>query len=133
MRHGAKKLAETEGVQIVDQILLGDSTAIASILVGGIQNLVFLDFSRNDEYQADSCGISYSFAAHYNPYGMKNFFITLKKLYGDAPFEAALSDHPTTSDRITNAQRLINKLHPMPPNDSTGTHTDEYLAIRKNI
>lgn len=133
MRHSAKKIAESEGVSVVEQIVLGsDSSAtatIANLLVG----MAFLKFSRNDEYQADSCGVCYSFAAHYNPWGMPNFFTTLYKLYGDTPMEV-LSDHPNTSDRITNAQRLINKLRsPPPPTDTAGLHTAEYLAIKSKI
>jgi len=133
MRHGAKKLAETEGVQIVNQIVFGNDSTVSATVAGLLVNMAFLKFSRDDEYQADSCGVCYSFAARYNPYGMKNFFNTLYTLYGDTPMEA-LSDHPATSERITNVQRLINKLHSPPlSTDTTGMHADEYLTIKAKI
>lgn len=132
MRHSAKKIAESEGVSVVEQILLGNDSTSTAVVANLLVGMAFLKFSRGDELQADSCGVSYSYATHFNPYGMKNFFVTLKALYGDAPFEAMLSDHPTTSDRITNAQRLINKL-PSVPTDTNGLHIAEYLTLKPKI
>jgi beta-barrel assembly-enhancing protease len=133
MRHGARKMAEMYGVQIVNQILFGSDSSAAATIASLLAGMAFLKVGRDNEYEADSCGVAYSVSARYNPYGMKNFFQTLSSLYGDTPFEL-LSDHPATSERINNVQRLINKL-PTPPlsTDTTGLHIGEYAALQPRI
>lgn len=60
----------------------------------------FLNFDRQQEYQADHEGAILAGRAGYNPWGMIWFFQKLQKLYGDAGFEAMVQDHPATKDRI---------------------------------
>jgi beta-barrel assembly-enhancing protease len=139
MRHGAKQLMKSESISFVNQILFGsDSNSIAAAVSSVVENLVFLKFSRDDENQADSCGVVYSIGAHYNPYGMKNFFQVLMNKYGDGmgAFET-LSDHPNTSDRITHVQNLINKTPGAPTSatDTTQTHyyAAEFLAVKAKL
>jgi beta-barrel assembly-enhancing protease len=132
MRHGAKLMAEKYGIQLVNQILLGGDSATSTI-ANLLEGMAFLKFSRNDEYQADSCGVAYSLASGYNPYGMKNFFTTLFSLYGDAPFEV-FSDHPSTSDRIANAGRLIAKTPGAPAaGDTTNLHQADFNLIKSKL
>jgi predicted Zn-dependent protease len=60
----------------------------------------FLNFSRQQEYQADHEGVILASRAGYNPWGMVWFFQRLEKLYGDAGFEQYVQDHPSTKDRV---------------------------------
>lgn len=60
----------------------------------------FLNFSRQQEYQADHEGVILANRAAYNPWGMIWFFKRLEKLYGDTGFEQYVQDHPSTQDRI---------------------------------
>ncbi len=136
MRHAAKKLAEAYGVQIIDQILFGSDSSAAAIIANLLAGMAFLKVGRDNEYQADSCGVAYSVLTRYNSYGIKNFFQTLYNLYGDTPFEL-FSDHPATSERISNVQRLINKTPGVPPgvppNDTTWMHQADYAVILSKL
>ena len=69
-------------------------------LLNLLANYSFLNFSRQQEYQADHQGTIFAQKAGYNPYGMIWFFRKLQKLYGNAGFEQYVEDHPSTNDRI---------------------------------
>ena len=70
-------------------------------------NYGFLNFDRQQEYQADHQGVILAARANYNPWGMIWFFRTLKKLYGDAGFEQYVQDHPSTNDRIARIEHFF--------------------------
>lgn len=70
-------------------------------------NYGFLNFSRQQEYQADHEGVILANAAHYNPWGMVWFFQKLEKLYGDAGFEQYVQDHPSSKDRIARIESFF--------------------------
>jgi predicted Zn-dependent protease len=67
----------------------------------------FLNFSRQQEYQADHEGTILAGRAGYNPWGMVWFFQKLEKLYGDQGFEAYVQDHPSTKDRIARIESFF--------------------------
>jgi beta-barrel assembly-enhancing protease len=136
MRHGAKQLMKSTAVSTVSQILFGnDSASIAGAVLNICENLLFLKFSRDDEYQADSCAVKYTVASQYNPFGIKHFFETLNAKYpnGGGPFEV-LSTHPATTERITAVERIIGKTTGAPADDgTTWMYTAEYAAIKSKI
>ena len=71
-------------------------------------NYGFLNFSRQQEYQADHEGVILAAKANYNPYGMIWFFRTLEKITGNpSGFEQAVQDHPSTPDRIARLQHFF--------------------------
>jgi predicted Zn-dependent protease len=67
----------------------------------------FLNFSRQQEYQADHEGVILANRAAYNPWGTIWFFEKLQKLYGDAGFEQFVQDHPSTKDRIARIEAFF--------------------------
>ncbi len=67
----------------------------------------FLNFSRQQEYQADHEGVILAGTAGYNPWAMIWFFQKLQKLYGDAGFEQYVQDHPSTPDRIARLETFF--------------------------
>ena len=67
----------------------------------------FLNFDRQQEYQADHEGVILANRAALNPWGMVWFFQKLEKLYGDAGFEQFVRDHPSTKDRITRIESFF--------------------------
>ncbi len=69
-----------------------------------------LKFSRNDEYEADSCAVKYTHAAGYNPNGLISFF---NKINHDSKLSRVtkyFSTHPPTEDRIKAVKKQIEKL-----------------------
>jgi predicted Zn-dependent protease len=68
----------------------------------------FLNFSRQQEYQADHEGAILAGKANYNPWGMIWFFRTLAKLSGNSNgFEQYVQDHPSTPDRIARLEQFF--------------------------
>jgi beta-barrel assembly-enhancing protease len=67
----------------------------------------FLNFSRQQEYQADHEGVILASKAGYDPWAMIWFFQKLEKLYGDSGFEQYVQDHPSTKDRITRIESFF--------------------------
>jgi predicted Zn-dependent protease len=113
--------------------VFGSNATVTKTIAGLLENMLFLKFSRDDEYQADSCGALYVSLHGYNPYGMTAFFQTLLTKYGDSPMET-FSDHPNTSERIKRLQGLIGKLGGAPAQSSTvGLHQTDFLKIKSKI
>ncbi len=75
-----------------------------------VQALGEMRFSRDNEYEADRCGILYSYKAGYNPNAMISFFQKMKKLEkggkGDI-VQNNLRTHPLTDARIEAAKKEI--------------------------
>ena len=74
-------------------------------------NLTQLSYSRKDELQADTLGMSYARKAGYDPSGMVSFLRKLGEIEQKEPrlIIVPLSTHPVTSIRIENALAWIGK------------------------
>jgi predicted Zn-dependent protease len=111
-RHSMEQLS----AQIVAQagLLLGsvlskDIRKFAGLASIGMQ-LLFLKFSRGDEYQADSLGISYARQAGFAPGEMLRFFTALENMTAESSshnIPTFLSTHPMTKDRIQKVKALV--------------------------
>lgn len=111
-RHGLKRMSQMilvqTGLAIVSAVdkKLADIAGLASV---GLQ-LLFLKYSRDDEYQADSLGVAYSRRAGWSPVFMIDFFHSLEKLgdlSGGRPLPGFLSTHPLTKDRIEKVKAML--------------------------
>ncbi len=111
-RHSVKALTK--------KIIFTAALAVASALsedvrkispfigIGGA--LLFLKYSRDNEYQADSLGILYARKAGYSPEGIVSFFSSLERLEvesGGTRLPNFLSTHPLTEKRILKAEKQI--------------------------
>ncbi len=127
-RHSASKLSRN--------LLFGIGLALAGELNEDIKKampavqiataLVSLQYSRDDEYQADGLGVAYARSAHYNPTAMIDFFSSLEQLKamsGGGGMPNFLSTHPLTPKRIEAVKQLLQT-------DDLQLKTDErsYLA-----
>jgi len=77
--------------------------AISAVSAGSMQYQI--NFTRDNEKEADRVGIQTLALSNYDPYGMPRFFERLQKnsrLYGSHPPEF-LSTHPVTTNRIAEA------------------------------
>ena len=101
-RHGVDQLVKQLGVEYVKQLIFGDNP---SLIADVVTNLVFLKFSRENEYEADSNAVEYLITGGYNPNGMKTFLQVLADNSG-WNFEPA-STHPDPQKRVEAAQRII--------------------------
>lgn|SRR5690554_4487736 len=130
--HSRDLLVQQTFVNNVNTILFGnDSASISAAAATLLENMAFLKFSRNKEYQADSCAVAYTTASKINPNGMKTFFSLLLESDGD-PNEilSSFSSHPPFSDRIKNIQRIIGKTSGV-PSQNEWLFEEEYLEIKE--
>ena len=115
-RHSVKQMEQAQGANVGVGILCAltgicqSGVAQAAINVGGAA--VFAKFSRTDEVQADEGGFNNLMRAGISPRGMYTFFQKLlaEEQQGSSGAAAWFSDHPGTSDRLADIQRLLNQV-----------------------
>ena len=111
-RHSAKAMSKAilfNAGLIVAAGLSKKVRDIAPLISIGTQ-LLFLKYSRDNEYEADSLGILYARRAGYNPEGIVSFFYSLENLTKEAGgphLPNFLSTHPLTKKRIERAISLL--------------------------
>jgi len=111
-RHSMKQLSGQMLAQVglvLGSVLSKDIRKFAGLASIGMQ-LLFLKFSRSDEYQADSLGIQYARLAKYSPGEMLRFFTALENMTAESSSHSIptfLSTHPMTSDRIQKVKELV--------------------------
>jgi Zn-dependent protease with chaperone function len=107
LRHGthqASKAYMTQaGIGILGGLLGrgGNPSQVFQVLGGLGLNALFLKFSRDDEYQADTVGAQIMARAGYDPRAMADFFQILRNEQRSNPSRLAqfFSDHPAPADR----------------------------------
>jgi predicted Zn-dependent protease len=111
-RHSVKRLSGTLLISI--GLLLGSALSEDIAKVAGLAGigtqLLFLKFSRSDEYQADSLGIECARKAAYSPVEMVQFFSSLENMSADSGghrLPSFLSTHPLTKNRVAKVKELL--------------------------
>lgn len=132
-RHSAKAMTK--------QILFGLGLAIGAELSEKFRKyapvavvagqLLFLKYSRDNEYQADALGVEYSRKGGYNPGAMIGFFKSLLRIEKKAKtvhIPNFLSTHPLTNKRILKVKESLL------PKDRNGIiNTNSYLYKIDNL
>jgi len=128
-RHSARQMSRQLlilGGILVGSVLSEDVQKIAPFLMVGMQ-VLFLKYSRDDEYQADSLGVLYSRRAGYSPAQMVPFFHSIQRLEEDAGggvrLPNFLSTHPLTAKRISEVQKML-----VPMDTEMDILRDDYLT-----
>jgi predicted Zn-dependent protease len=110
-RHGIKRLQATLGVALAYELVFGeDGSEALNAAIGIGLGLLFADYSRDNEREADRFGIHYMVKAGYDPDGAVTMFEKLAALGEGGSsnvFESLARSHPETQERITNARAQI--------------------------
>ncbi|MCS6948927.1 MAG: M48 family metallopeptidase [Armatimonadota bacterium] len=115
-RHAAKQISSSILADLAISLGTRGSAQKAATIA---TSLVMLQYSRDDEYDADRRAILYTHAAGYDPEGLVRFFEKLQKLE-KSPMKGLLANlrtHPLTENRILRAKRQIAQLP-----DRTSSH-----------
>jgi predicted Zn-dependent protease len=111
-RHTARAMSRQlllMGGVIVASALSEDLQKIAPFAMVGLQ-VLFLKFSRDDEYQADSLGVQYSRKIGYAPGRVVPLFTTflrMEKAGGGPRLPSFLSTHPLSERRIEEINKML--------------------------
>jgi predicted Zn-dependent protease len=111
--------------------MAGGQAAEGGILAAqGLAAQQQINFTRDNEYEADRVGIGYMEGAGFDPKGMGDFFETLSRRYSLATswIPAMLLDHPVTTDRIAEARGRAALLPPIVAKDSLS-----YQLIKERV
>jgi len=89
-----------------------------------------INFTRDNEEEADRVGIGYMAGAGFDPKGMGDFFETLSRRYslGTSWIPPMLLDHPVTTDRIAEARARAAQMPPSHYKDSLS-----YQMIKERV
>jgi len=126
-RHTARAMSRQlllMGGLILGSALSDDIARLAPFAMVGLQ-VLFLKYSRDDEYQADSLGVLYSRRAGYMPgqvVPLFRSFLRLEEKSGSG-LPNFLSTHPLTTSRIDEIQKML-----VPEDDRQLVRRNDYLA-----
>src|SRR5437868_9648869 len=139
-RHSVKQMEQAQGANVGVGILCAltgvcqSGLAQAAINVGG--TAVFAKFSRTDEVQADEGGFNNVIRAGISPRGMYTFFQKLlaeeQQSGGGGNAAAWFADHPGTSDRIADIQRMLNRV-PASTLNSLQTNDSGFATMKSRV
>lgn len=95
--------------------------------------LVFLQFSREFEAQADYLGVQYMYKAGYDPQEFISFFEKIQALQKKKPgtISKAFATHPQTPDRIERSQEEIRRI--LPPRPEYELTTSEFDDVKARL
>ena len=115
-RHSMKRLSQMQIVDAGTQALIGNANSMTGTVTNLFTSIGLLNFSREDEREADRDGLLTMYRAGYDPQGMVEMFEMLKKgreTGEPGRWEKLFSTHPITDERIRNASQLIAQLPPI--------------------
>jgi predicted Zn-dependent protease len=132
-RHSTQMASTQLGASFILSMLLGPRTSQWENMVAGLfTNAGILAYTRSMEREADRLGIRILYKAGYDPQASVSFMnklLSLKKREPDA-LEKLFSSHPTTSERIHNAELEISRL---PPRRGLYLNTTRFIQIRRTV
>lgn len=105
-RHGMRALAQMVGPMFITKYVFGGDSAL-SALIAGTAFIGGLQYSRDNEREADSEGWQILRRANIDPRGLTQFFKKMKREEGDDDdADHMLSTHPATAERIQRLEEL---------------------------
>lgn len=96
MRHSTRQMTTMFGIQVMEQVLLGNRAALQQVTSA----LIGLKFSRKHETEADERSVIYLCPTKYDAAGAAGFFQKIEKLGSGAKQPEFLSTHPNPDNRI---------------------------------
>ena len=107
-RHGLQRVAQSAGVIIVVDLMLGDITGLIALGVELMKHAAQSQYSRDQETEADIEGVRMLDAANIDPAGLVQFFEMLEKDKEMITLPIAwMSSHPQHADRVASIQQQI--------------------------
>jgi predicted Zn-dependent protease len=107
-RHSTEQLTKIYGIQTLLSFLLGDVSDDLAVQIAA--SLVSLEFSRNDESEADADSVEYLCETEYAADGAAGFFAKLLELDKGGYVPEFLSTHPSSETRVQDIEELATTL-----------------------
>ncbi|MGF1524619.1 MAG: M48 family metallopeptidase [Leptolyngbyaceae cyanobacterium] len=117
-RHGAEHLARQQlGAVLVNAITIAasddrQSSQQAAAIAQAVNQIVNLNYSREDELESDRLGFEFMTAADYNPEGIVELMQIFEAAESRGRPPEFLSTHPNPGNRIARLQAIIQEAYP---------------------
>lgn len=132
-RHSTEQLSRQYGLSVLAGVVLGqDPGALQQIAAQIVAGGALARFSREAEREADEIGIRFMYDANYDPRGMASMFRELLEHQKSQPsrVEAFFSTHPTTEERVREAERRAAQLG---TRSAAITDEPQFQAVRGRV
>jgi len=135
-RHGVKRLQAALGMATAYELVFGgeDAGEAMNLAINIGMMLIFSEYSRDNEREADNFGMHYLVKAGYDPHKGMGMFDKLAALGGGGEpniFEKLSSTHPDTQERIQNTRQQIAEMGAIPGNLKVGE--SKYQAMLQRL
>jgi beta-barrel assembly-enhancing protease len=101
LRHGMRRIAQSLGVVATVQLMFGDVSGVAAIVVELLREGALSSYSRDQEHEADRTGVRTLIDHGVDPQGLADFFTLLARREPSLPSAVRwLGSHPDLGDRI---------------------------------
>jgi predicted Zn-dependent protease len=129
-QQGLVNMAAMLGAILLGAMAGGQAAEGSIAAVQGMAAQQQINFTRDNEYEADRVGIGYMAGAGFDPKGMGDFFETLSRRYSLSTswIPPMLLDHPVTTDRIAEARARAAQLPHIDAKDSLS-----YQLIKERV
>ena len=107
-RHSTEQLTEIYGIQTLLSFLLGNASDDLAVQIAS--SLVSLQFSRDDESEADADSVEYLCETDYAADGAAGFFQKLLDLEKEGDVPEFLSTHPSSETRVDDIRDMADAL-----------------------
>jgi len=107
-RHSTEQLTKIYGFSTLASFLLGDASDDLAVKIA--ESLVSLQFSRDDEAEADADSVQYLCETNYAADGTAGFFQKLLELDKEGYTPEFLSTHPSSESRVEDIEGLATQL-----------------------
>ncbi len=108
LRHGMKNVVANLGLRLVLMALVGDTEAVQGFLLDNMAQLAAMQFSRNQESEADRGAVELSYRAKIDPKGFLTFMKKLEEKEGAVGSVLTIvSTHPGSAERMKDIEAQI--------------------------
>ena len=117
-RHGAEHLARQQlGAILVNAVGIAASDERqggqqAAAIAQAVNQIVGLNYSREDELESDRLGFEFMIAANYNPEGIVELMQVFESAESQGRPPEFLSTHPDPGNRVSRLQNIIQATYP---------------------
>ena len=99
-RHGIERIAQSVGLVLAVDLLLGDTSGLVALSVELLQNAAISSYSRAQEAEADEVGVIALHQAGIQPLELARFFEILEEESNISDLIQWLASHPSHENRV---------------------------------
>ncbi len=109
-RHGMQRIAQSVGLVLAVDLLLGDTSGLVALSVELLEKAAISSYSRAQEAEADEVGVITLHEAGIQPLGLVRFFEILQQESSVSNLVQWLASHPSHENRVAAIRAQVESL-----------------------